>query len=217
MLKLENMLKITEKGQREHGLCADYRSKHRSWFSQDFQSHSGPHSAQLLGPGVISLLKGCHLMPQRSHASYAALLSAQSELSYGGESLRRGRGANLLLQRVWEDKNQCKDGNEMCFFFSVKKKTKQNTKTQEALLLVFHCLMILLGDLIHASFSTNNILHSRCKYYCHSNKIRPDSPNSLNKPSTLLLVGLITCKATETALLQMKRWPLEFSLFFIIN
>lgn len=81
-----------------------------------FQSHSGPHSAQLLGPGVISLLKGCHLMPQRSHASYAALLSAQSELSYGEESLKRGRGAKCtaaMCEKMYE-KNQCKDGNKMC-------------------------------------------------------------------------------------------------------
>lgn len=99
MHKLEN--KITE------GVCVlQEQAHHGSRFEpcldslRTFQSHSRPHSAQLLGPGVISLLKGCHLMPQRSHASYAALLSAQSELSYGEESLKRGRGANALPQCV---------------------------------------------------------------------------------------------------------------------
>lgn len=59
-------------------------------FSQDFERHSGLRSAQLSGPLVIPLLKACcHLMPQRSHASYAALLSAQKGEKLAGRKCEK--------------------------------------------------------------------------------------------------------------------------------
>lgn len=81
----------------ERGVCGLQEQAHRGGrvvpcysFSQDFERHSGLRSAQLLGPLVIPLLKACcHLMPQRSHASYAALLSAQKGEKLAGRKCEK--------------------------------------------------------------------------------------------------------------------------------
>lgn len=88
-------------------------------------------------------------MPQQSHASYAAVLSAQSELSYREESLKSSRGANP--QRVRRRITRTSVRMEMKRVDLSESKKKTTTTKQKALLLAFHCLIILLGDLIHAS------------------------------------------------------------------
>lgn len=75
-------------------------------FSQDFERHSGLRSAQLSGLLVIPLLKAsCHLMPQRSHASCAALLPAQKGEKLAGRKCEKwgktGWGRSLMFFLAW--------------------------------------------------------------------------------------------------------------------